>query len=272
MVTTPSNPSAGASTPVVLIAPAMAIGSRFYTPLVSAFTERGWVARALPRRGFEPDQPRASRGENWSYGDEIDTIATAVHAARRDHPDRPVIIVGHSLGAQLAAGHELNHPGADALVTVGGCIPHFRHYPHFGLPVAAGAALIPAITAAFGFVPEPAFGAPGARTLMREWARMVLTGRPPFPAQHKIDTAALIVYLEGDTLAPRRGVDSFARELFAAGSATRWDYTRAEVPAGASNDHIKWVRSPGPVVDRIVAWWSELHAAHESPSAIGHCG
>ncbi|KAF0845211.1 serine aminopeptidase domain-containing protein [Nocardia caishijiensis] len=271
-MTTPSNRSPGATTPVVLISPAMAIGSRFYTPLVSAFTERGWLAQTLPRRGFEPDQPRASRTEDWSYGDEIDTIASAVRAARRDHPARPVIILGHSLGAQLAAGHELNFPGADGLVTVGGCIPHFRHYPRFGLPVAAGAALIPAITTTFGFVPEPAFGAPGARTLMREWAKMVLTGRPPFPAEHTIDTAALIISLEGDTLAPRRGVDSFARELFGADRATRWDYTRAEVPAGASNDHITWVRSPGPVVDRIVAWWSEQHHAHQPSSAIGHFG
>ncbi|MEV0078407.1 hypothetical protein AB0H58_18550 [Nocardia neocaledoniensis] len=42
-----------------------------------------------------------------------------------------------------------------------------------------------------------------------------------------------------------RGIDAF----------TRWDYARSAVPPGAGNDHIQRVRSPGPVVDRIVDWW-----------------
>lgn len=41
--------------PVVLIAPAMAIGSGYYRPLVEELESRGWEARALPRRGFESD-------------------------------------------------------------------------------------------------------------------------------------------------------------------------------------------------------------------------
>ncbi|MFC9473029.1 alpha/beta fold hydrolase [Nocardia sp. NPDC056952] len=266
------NPTTEERAPVVLIAPAMAIGARFYTPLTTAFAERGWTARALPRRGFEPDEPSASRANDWSYQDEIDTIATAVTDARNDYPGRPVIILGHSLGAQLAVGYELNFAGADGLVTIGGCLPYFRHYPNLGLPVAAGAALVPALTTAFGYLPAPAFGAPGARTLMREWARMVLTGRPPFPAQHRIEIPSLVIALGEDNLAPLRGVDAFARQLFASGAVTRWDYNRSDVPAGASNDHIKWVRTPAAVIDRIALWWQQVPAAREAPSTVGHSG
>ncbi|MFI5500795.1 serine aminopeptidase domain-containing protein [Nocardia asteroides] len=256
----------------MLIAPAMAIGARFYAPLTAAFTERGWTARALPRRGFERGEPSASRANDWSYGDEIATIATAVAQARAEFPGRPVIVLGHSLGAQLAAGHQLGTSGADGLVTVGGCLPYFRHYPYGGLAVATAAVLVPPLTAAFGYLPEPAFGAPGARTMMREWARMVLTGRPPFPADSTIDVPSLVVALGEDTMAPRRGVDDFARQLFAPGAVTRWDYDTAEVPPGASNDHITWVRSPGPVVDRIVRWWQHRSTADDSRTAVGHSG
>lgn len=252
-----------ADSPLVLIAPAMAIGSRFYAPLVAAFTDRGWSARTLPRRGFEKGEAPASRGNDWSYQDEIDGIAQAVAEAREQAPERPVIVLGHSLGAQLAAGHELGYPGADGLVTVGGSLPYHRHFPNFGLPVAVMALLVPLLTSVFGHLPKPAFGAPGARTMMREWAKMVLTGRTPYPAPEAIATPALVISLEDDALSPRRAIDAFARDLFAPGQVTRWDYRTADVPAGASNDHIRWVRHPGPVVDRVVDWWQEVHLPAE---------
>ncbi len=254
--------------PIIVIAPAMAIGSRFYAPVVAAFAEHGWSARALPRRGFERGEPPAARGHDWSYQDEIDVIDRAVAVARAEAPDRPVLVLGHSLGAQLAAGLAFTRSGPDGLVTVGGCLPHYRHYPRFGLDIAVMAALVPPLTSAVGYLPKPAFGAPGPRTMMREWARMVLTGRTPFPTQGTIDTASLVISLEGDTLAPHRGVDAFARELFAPDRVTRWDYRTAEVPAGASNDHIRWVRTPGPVVDRVVAWWQENEAATASGPTV----
>jgi predicted alpha/beta hydrolase len=272
--------------PLVLVSSAMGIGSRYYRPLVEAFEARGWSALALPRRGFEPEDARASRGHDWSYSDEVDVIAHAVATARAESPDRPVILLGHSLGAQLAAGHQLNHPPADGLVSVGGCLPHHRDYPLAGLPIVIQAGvIIPVLTALFGFLPKPAFGGPGARTLMREWARMALTGATPFPSPPHtpagraasspssapaqapagraasspspvpIRTPALVVALEGDRLAPEKPVRGFAARMFAPDAVTVWRYGHADVPAGASNDHIGWARRPEPVVDRIVTWW-----------------
>lgn len=248
-----------AAAPVVLVAPAMAIGSAYYRPLVEELHGRGWEARALSRRGFEPDHAGAGRRHDWSYLDEIDDIAEAVARARAEHPGRPVLLLGHSLGGQLAAGHELNRPPVDGLVTVGGCLPHFRDYPWGGLHIAAmGALVVPSLTTAFGYLPRPAFGAPGARTLMREWGRMALTGRPPYPVEHRITTPSLLVSLGGDTLAPARAVDAFARRLFEPEAVTRWHYRDADVPTDATNDHIAWVRSPAVVVDRIERWWADL--------------
>lgn len=243
------------SAPIVLISPAMGIGSGYYRPVVEAFESHGWRAQALKRRGFERGQPQASRRENWSYRDEIDDIAAAVATARTEKPDRPVLLLGHSLGGQLAAGHEVRHPTVDGVITVGGSVPYYRYYPHRGIPLAIMAGLIvPMTTAALGYVPKPAFGGPGARTLMREWARMIMTGRPPFNVDSKIQTPAFIVSLGGDQLAPKGAVDRLAG-LFEADNTTRWHYD--EVPEGASSDHIAWVRTPVPVVERVVKWWAE---------------
>ncbi|MDI6097269.1 alpha/beta fold hydrolase [Actinoplanes sp. NEAU-A12] len=253
--------------PLVLVSSAMGIGSRYYRPLAEAFRARGWDARALPRRGFEPDSPPASRGHDWSYGDEVDEMARAVAAARAEAPDRPVILLGHSLGAQLAVGHQHSHPPADGLVTVGGCLPFHRDYPRGGPHLLImGSLIVPVLTGLFGFLPKPAFGGPGARTLMREWARMARTGRTPFPSATPITTPSLVVALEGDRLAPEIAVKRFAARLVAPQSLTTWLYRDADVPPGASNDHTSWARHPGPVVDRVLTWWTTV-AEGRRPSA-----
>lgn len=252
-------------TPIVLISPAMAIGSGYYRPLVEEFESRGWAARALPRRGFERGQPPASRSHDWSYRDEIDDVAAGVARARHENAGRPVLVLGHSLGGQLLVGHDQAHPPADGVITVGAALPHHRNFPRGGMHlVLMGGVVVPVATALLGHLPKPLFGAPGARTLMREWGRMAVTGRTPYALTHPVRTPSLIVSLEGDTLAPVKAVDAYARDLFAPLAVTRWHYRHADVPDGASNDHIRWVRSPGPVVDRAVAWWA---ATTSTPSA-----
>ena len=45
-------------------------------------------------------------------------------------------------------------------------------------------------------------------------------------------------------------------ELFVEPSAlTEWTYRKDAVPEGGTTHHIHWVRTPGPVADRIVEWW-----------------
>lgn len=236
----------------------MAIGSRYYQPVVDEFARHGWLAQALPRRGFETGDRPAARGNDWNYRDEIDDIATALARVRAEHPGRPVIVLAHSLGGQLAVGHEINRVPADGLATIGACLPDHRDYPARGVHIVILAGvLIPLSTAIFGYLPKPAFGAPGARTLMREWARMAITGRPPYPLPHKVRTPSLVMELEGDRLAPAAAVRHYAQYLFEPDIVTTWRYRKADVPAGASNHHVQWVRSPAPVVVRVIAWWSE---------------
>lgn len=241
--------------PVVLVSPAMAVPSRFYRPLVDAFEAHGWSARALGRRGFEPDGPVARRGVDWSYADEIDDLAVAVAQARADHPGSPVLLLGHSLGAQLAVGHQLAHPPVDGLVMVGASVPDRRYYPYGGLPMLLYAGSVPVTARARGFLPKPNFGAPGAATLMREWARFVRTGRPPFAVPHRVATPTYVVHLQGDAYAVSAANKRFIDLFLEPSAVTRTVYTRDDAPAGASTDHVRWVRRPEVVVRRVVTWW-----------------
>lgn len=248
------------STPIVLVSPAMAVPSRFYRPLVSAFEDIGWSARALGRRGFEPDTPVASRAADWSYADEIADLAEAVAAARREDAGRPVLVLGHSLGAQLAIGLQRSvdpSGAADGLVLVGASVPHHRYYPYGGLPMLAFATAVPIATRFLGHLPKPAFGAPGAATLMSEWARFVRTGEPPFDASAPVTTPTFVVHLQGDAYAVSAANKRFIAQFLEPTSVTRWVYTQDATPQGGTTDHVQWVRHPSVVVDRVARWWTD---------------
>ncbi|MRJ77391.1 hydrolase [Aeromicrobium sp. SMF47] len=247
--------------PLVLISAAMAVPSGFYRPLVAAFEERGWEAQALPTRGFERGEPTASREHDWSYDDGIQQIADAVGKARADQPDRPVIVFGHSLGSQFCLGHELNHPPSDGFVSVGAGVPHFRHYPYGGVPLLVLSLAVPVVSRLLGHVPKPFFGAPGARTLMTEWAGFMRTGTPPFPAEGTVRTPSLVIQLQGDALAVSTANKAFVARFLDPDATTRWVYTRDAAPEGGSTDHVRWAKTPGPVVDQILTWWTTTHPA-----------
>src|SRR5699024_4680971 len=121
-------------------------------------------------------------------------------------------------------------------------------------------ASIPLITSVYGYLPKPLFAAPGARTLMREWARFARTGEPPFPIAQGVATPTLDIHLEGDRYAVAAANDAFVSHLIQDASLTRWLYRRQDVPEGGSNHHIGWVRFPAPVVARIVNWWNSSSA------------
>lgn len=129
---------------------------------------------------------------------------------------------------------------------------------------------VPLVTRVVGHVPPPFFGAPGARTLMREWAGFIRTGRPPFDVDGPVPTPALLVALEGDQLAPRRSIDAYADLFLDPALTTRWTYRRTDAPSGGSTDHVAWVRRPEPVVRRVVEWWDALASSQANASIGGH--
>lgn len=258
--------------PIVLINPAMAIGSRYYEPVVASFASHGWEARALTRRGFEADLPTASRRDDWSYADEIADLDRAIASAREESPDRPVIVLGHSLGGQIAAGQCINGSadgrGPDAIVGIGASTPWFRRYPHAGIPVLAAGAMAWPLTLAFGYLPKPAFGGPGARTLMREWGTWAVTGRPPFRVDRRIDVPTLVVKLQADPYAVSAATDDYVERFCDPDLTTRWTLTREAAGPDGTTDHVRWVRSPDAVIDRVVDFWAQASAKASSGGQV----
>ncbi|MGW4366142.1 esterase/lipase family protein [Nocardia takedensis] len=105
---------------VVLVVPGQSIGALPYQPLAAALRADGYATRVLDLRGFDMVA-------------DADAVATAVDAARADHPGVPVALVTHSVGAVSSRYYLRELGGADRIATyvaIGA--------PQYGSPGACG--------------------------------------------------------------------------------------------------------------------------------------
>jgi hypothetical protein len=68
-----------------------------------------------------------------------------------------------------------------------------------------------------------------------------------------------VVQLQGDTYAVSKANKVFSEKLLDPSRTTRWVYTKDAVPEGGTTHHVRWAKTPGPVVDKIVDWWATTH-------------
>jgi alpha-beta hydrolase superfamily lysophospholipase len=118
--------------PVLLMVPAMGVAARFYTPFVHTLQQpcaATLLTLELPGQGASP--LRAASGDDFGYREVVEKlIPEAVQRAVAQHPGCPLILVGHSLGGQLAllATAELKHV-VRGLVLIAAGTAHWRAQP-----------------------------------------------------------------------------------------------------------------------------------------------
>jgi len=80
----------------------------FYLPFVAYFAPRGAVIYAQDHRGFGRSEGR--RGHVPRYELYVEDLRPLVERARAENPDRPLVLVGHSMGGTIALLFTLRHP------------------------------------------------------------------------------------------------------------------------------------------------------------------
>lgn len=262
---------------VVLVVPAMGLGARWYRPLLEALAAAGVHAAVTETRGHEEGAPPPGRRHDHGYADLVaDLDATA--RLLTDEVGGPLVLLGHSLGGQVASALLAQRPDAAAgLALVASGSPYWRDWRRrpddaagWGalrlLALTQGAALLARV---LGHFPGHRFGFAGreAPTQTRDWARLARTGRLRFAGldgRVRDHTAALrglrlpvlAVTLDGDDLTPPRSTDGLLRWWAAAGVERH--HVSPPPGSGLSTDHLRWVRTPAVVVPVVATWVSRV--------------
>jgi len=162
----------------VVIHSATGVRRRYYDAFAQHLSERGldvllWDARGIGDSATLPVRSDPTTMRDWGQRDQ----QTVLHHVRTRHPERPLLIVGHSSGGHLAGLAPLT-AGADALILVacGSC--DWRDYPPTQWPRlwAAWWLAMPLLLALWGHLPAWAgVGHALPRGVAQEWRRWSLT-------------------------------------------------------------------------------------------------
>ena len=245
-----------AATPraTLVLLPALGTGAGYYRPIAEALAACGYNVLSPELPGTGDSRPRASRSIDFGYRDLVERYLPGLLASARERAAGwPVVIAGHSLGAQVTALALLHgHVAPEAVVMIAGGHIHYRNWDLRGAVAVWGvAALVSASTWLFGYLPGrgPGFGTPAPRTLMREWSRTIRSGRFPAISGERREmgrTPVLSICYAGDILAPRRSAAALA-ECLAGDLVT--------LPVGwPGNPHTAWARHPDATVRCIDDW------------------
>lgn len=247
----------------LLWVPALGVAARHYLPLAEQLAKRGIAVFLHEWRGNGSSSLRASRQHDWGYRELLLHDLPLSHAEMMRHvPAATHVIGGHSLGGQLAACHLGQQPHAFAqLWLVGSGTPHWRTFPAprgYALPMFYQFA--PWLADWHGILPgrRLGFGGDEARSLIRDWARVGLSGRYRAAGMAEDLEAGMRqvavpihgVLFDDDWLAP----ESSLRALMAKMPASTHHVTVLHHAAlGTRADHFAWMKQPQAVIDALLA-------------------
>jgi predicted alpha/beta hydrolase len=247
-----------AAAPVAVLLPALGIRASYYKRMAEAFQSHGVRTVLADLPGGETSPIRAKRGTSWGYLDLVDVHAEGLlDRVKQLFPDAPLFWLGHSIGGQVALLHAGRHGGVTGVALVASGSPHYESWNGMAkAKVWMAPRVITVIAAVMGYFPGDrlGFGGREARTLMKQWANVVRTGRFQWrgfdgeAALKAFRSPLYIATLEGDTLAPTTSADILVSKVSTVPERWHW---REDEPL----DHNRWPRTPKPVAERLNAWF-----------------
>jgi len=250
--------------PTVICVPAMGVRARSYRRVAQALAAAGCMAVTTDLRGHGHSPVRPSRDNDFGYHDLISAdLAAIVTWARNRWPDRPLILLGHSLGGQLGALYAGAFPGhLDGLALVAAwSVGHRGWNLPMNLGVLLGSQVARLVADVFGVFPGKTlrFAGVEARGVIRDWSVNARTGRYQLAgspvdyeqALRDVRTPTLAVSFEVDALAPRRACRNLLDKLERA-PVTEVHLDRAAM--GDHTGHFGWLRSPSIVTGPVTEW------------------
>lgn len=246
--------------PVFLCLPAMGAPAEFYRPLADALaaTLAATVACA-DLRGQGSSRHRARNGADFGYREIVEVdLPALVDQLHESHPERPLYLLGHSLGGQLTVlATERLEAQLAGLILVAAGTAHFRTWPRgHRLRAWLTVQAIRAVAALLPWYPgrRLGFGGDQPRRVMRDWGHNATTGRYRFSGSaddpeaglERVRLPVLSIEIDGDPIAPAGAIEELLGKL---AQAPRERRPIAGIRSHSPwRRHFSWARRPDEVV------------------------
>ena len=255
----------------VVFLPAMGVAASYYEPFLvrlQAACDARVLALDLPGQGGHP--ARARNGDDYGYREIVEEIIPqAVEGVARQRPRTPTVLMGHSLGGQLALLSLASLAcRVDALVLVASGTAHWRAWPRAQRLRAA--MTVHAITALSRLLPwypgqRLGFGGNQACRFMRDWTfnarhgcyRLEESERSVQHIEAQLESVRIPVHvlsIAGDPIAPPGACDELL-SLIPNASVTRQSVSAVSAHSPWRR-HFSWAREPSdmePAIARLLA-------------------
>jgi len=205
---------ADAPTHVLVIGSALGVPRRFYVKMATYFaTEKGITVYTLDNRGIGDSRPASLKGYKGSMSDwgRYD-LRALLQQVETEHPQLPMVYMGHSAGGQLTAfAPEIHRAERLLLVNTGvGAVSNWPWWQAIFFKLILNG-LIPAATSIWGYYPGKKLRVlddmPGE--VAREWAYWA--NSPDYLFSHHFDTEiekytgdVLSIGFSDDLMAPNK--------------------------------------------------------------------
>ena len=248
---------------LVLMA-ALGVPARFYLPLAETLHKHGVNVLLLEQRGHGKSALRAKRHQNYGFKETLqEDIPLAISWLEKHSPDKPLYLMGHSLGGHYAVMCSALFPNKLSGIILAACgTPWFFAFKgKTRLQLRLLCFLIPLFEKLLGYYPgdKLGFGGREASRLMRDWLAL---------AKHNVycaigmdqDFEKAIPQFSGRVLSLRMANDDFAPEAAMnavsdkLSSATIEKRVLSSHDIGDKADHFRWVKNPECAVEHIISW------------------
>lgn len=246
---------------VVLCLPALGVRASYYKPLCIAFAQNGLHSATIDWRGNGDSNIRPSYDVNFGYHELIEDTVKAIFQIEKAFPQSNKIIVGHSLGGQIASLLMARHPLLiKQLFLVASCNVYYKGFGRQSKKIKRAARIIPTIATFFGHFPGKyvGFGGREARGVMEDWSANAKTGlyepkNSDFNYEKAMSLCPNPVYaitIEGDDMAPKEAVSNLI-DKFQSSENVVHTVANSEDFGIEELDHFNWVKHPQFIVDLV---------------------
>lgn len=250
----------------LLMVPAMGISARHYIDFAKSLHRFGVEVFVHEWRGLGSSSQRAGRSEDWGYRElliDLEGSLDTINALSCAKAKTPLLVAGHSLGAQLGLLLTATRPEAfSGTVCIAGGSPYYKAFPflmRIGLRGMFWA--MPMLAQWVGHYPGQSLGFAKreSRSVMRDWANSGITGayRPMGvgvnleAALSQITTPILGIRMSKDWFVPPGSMDYLVKKCPKASASLR-----VIAPNGNDEkaDHYHWMKRPDTTAVAINDW------------------